>query len=80
MKNIINLILDVENMEEAEIFGFNFQFIMINEKFTFNPYPLKYLKLKHQEIGNDYIVNQWVVDNAKIQEEFKKNRIQDIKI
>ena len=68
MKNIINLALCLATMEEVEILGNDFQFMIYQDKLIFSPFKKDKWILKHKEIGKDYIINQYVLDISKIEE------------
>lgn len=68
MKNIINLALDLATMEEVEILGDDFQFMIFQDTLVCSPFKKEKWILKHQEIGQDFIINQYVLDLSKIEE------------
>lgn len=68
MKNIINLALDFVTMEEVELLGDNFQFMIYQNTLVSSPFKKEKWILKYQEIGKDFIINQYVLDLSKIEE------------
>ena len=68
MKNIINLALCLATMEEVEILGDNFQFMIYQNKLIFSLFKKDKWILRNTEIGKDYIINQYVLDITKIGE------------
>ena len=67
MKNIINLALDLATMEEVEILGDDFQFMIFQDTLVNSPFKKEKWILKYQEIGKDFIINQYVLDLTKIE-------------
>ena len=66
--NIINLVLCLATMEEVQVLGNDFQFMLYQDKVLFSPFRKDKWLLRHREIGKDYIVNQYVLDITKIGE------------
>jgi hypothetical protein len=66
--NIINLALDLLTMEEVQVLGNDFQFMLYQDKLLFSPFRKDKWLLRHIEIGKDYIINQYVLDITKIGE------------
>lgn len=66
IKNVINLALDVNLMEEVELLGVDFQFMIIEDKLIFSPFRKDKWMLKDREEGKDYVVNQYVLNVNKL--------------
>jgi hypothetical protein len=66
--NIINLALDLLTMEEVQLLGNDFNFMLYQDKLLFSPFRRDQWLLRYREIGKDYIVNQYVLDITKIGE------------
>ncbi len=66
MKNIINLALDLATMEEVEILGDDFQFMIFQDTLVNSPFKKDFWLLKYEEIGKDFVIRQYVLDISKI--------------